>query len=67
MRNPFVRSEIFQYIRQIAAPLWLCGGSARDLALDRAPLDIDLLTPDKALDLAAGLAAAIKGKYVALH
>ncbi|MCL7486670.1 MAG: HD domain-containing protein [Desulfobulbaceae bacterium] len=47
-------------------PVYLTGGTVRDLLLDRTPVDIDLTVPRAAQKWAAGLAAMTGGAYVPL-
>ncbi len=49
-------------------PLWLVGGALRDLALGRAPRDVDLAAPrGRALDTGRRLAERLGARYVVLH
>lgn len=46
--------------------VWLVGGSVRDLLRGRAPVDIDLVTPDEPFGLARDFADSLGGSYFVL-
>jgi poly(A) polymerase len=47
-------------------PVWLCGGTLRDLLLGRLPPDVDLAAAGDALELGRVLAAEAGGRFVPL-
>jgi len=51
----------------VQTEVYLCGGTLRDLLLERPFRDLDLVLPKKALHWAKFLAREIKGKAIVLH
>ena len=49
------------------SPIWIAGGPVRDLALKRPFTDIDLVVPDKAIEIAQCFAQKHGGTFLTLH
>jgi poly(A) polymerase/tRNA nucleotidyltransferase (CCA-adding enzyme) len=64
-RYPLIR-QVFALAADLEAPLYLVGGTVRDLLLGRDTHDLDFATPGDGLALARYLADRLEGAYVPL-
>jgi poly(A) polymerase len=61
-----VLNTLARLSRRRGQPVWLCGGTLRDLMLGRLPPDLDLAAAGDALELGRALAAETGGRFVPL-
>jgi tRNA nucleotidyltransferase/poly(A) polymerase len=58
--------QVIEYLRFLAQPVHLVGGTVRDLLLGRATRDLDVVVQADALALARGLADDLGGAFVSM-
>lgn len=58
--------QVMQYLRSVAQPVHLVGGTVRDLLLGRTTRDLDIVVEANALALARGLADDLGGAFVSM-
>ncbi len=61
-----VLARVSNYLTEQGVKSYLIGGLVRDMRLGRATADIDIAVAADALEIAAGVAEALDGKYVLL-